>query len=166
MARKRNRRPLRKKLPLRKRKDNPRYIRLSRAAGHPPKLSEELIVEFVKVILEGLPIEKCCDYLGVSRQAYYEWKVRGEKFLFKRDSGAKPEHPDDELHAIFVQSVSRAEASWQLDKHRNSLQNNSKNKSDWVRDITQLERRDRRHWSRSETVSVTDTTPLPDEAYL
>lgn len=164
-----SRRPLKNKLPLRSRKKKrgrARYIKMTRRLGVMPKLNEKLIQECVELILEGLPINRTCDYLGITQDSFYDWKARGEKWLREIHAGQEPEYPEYELHGLFVQCVVRAKAEWQLEIQRRSMQIKSKHSSMWIRDMTLLERRDRGNWGRSEIVSVTDAAPLPDESYL
>lgn len=155
----------RRKLPMRGKKNKARNIRTSRSIVS-RKLTDKLIGEFEELILEGLPINKCCDYLGVSKTAFFEWKKKGEDYIQQLDRGETPERPEDEMYALFLQATSKAFAEWQLNIHRRSMQTRSKYSSMWVRDMTQLERRDRENWSRSETIAVTDAAPLPDDYYL
>lgn len=161
-----NQLPVRGKRRRKNKKARPRYIKMTRKRGVVCKLSEQLIDSCVELILEGLPIKPMCDYLSITPDAYYDWKEKGEKFDKELFTGQEHEFPEYEIHALFLRCIVRAKAEWQLEKHRNSLQNKAKNKADWVRDITQLERRDRANWSRSETIAVAETAPLPDEAYL
>lgn len=167
MSRGTKNKPLKTKLPFRGRKKGAvRYIRMTRKVGRPPKLTEKLIEDCVELILEGLPINRTCDYLGITQDSFYDWKQRGEKWLQEVSSGHKPEYPEYELHGLFVQCVVRAKATWMLEILRRSMQNASKKTSMWIRDMTLMERRDRSNWGRSETVSITDSAPLPDDSYL
>lgn len=128
------------------------------------KVTDKLIRECVELILEGLPIDAVCDYLTISRSAYYDWKEKGERFLDQSFTGRKVQYPEDETCAVFVQAVIKAKATWQRAILARSFQD--RNKATWIRDMTMLERRDRANWGRNETVSVIDAPPLPDEAYL
>jgi len=120
----------------------------------------------VELILEGLPVNRSCDYLGISEQSFYTWKSKGEEYLRAVCEGKKPKNKGDEIHGLFVQAVVRAKATWQLEILRRSMQIESPKSSMWIRDMTLLERRDRANWSRNETLHVDDATILPDEAYL
>ena len=159
----------RKKLPLRGKRRNKKktyLVEMNYQQVAQIKLSSEVIETFVELILEGLPIMKVCDYLGLSHDTYYQWKQKGEEYVRDLDNGVKPVHPTYQVYAIFNRAATRALAEWQLNIHRRSMQTDSKHSNMWIRDMTQLERRDRKNWSKSETLSVTDTTALPDEAYL
>lgn len=167
MSRKTKNKPLKRKLPIRGRKKKAvRYIRMTRTVGRPAKISERLIKNCVELILEGLPINRTCDYLGITQDSYYDWRKKGEKWLLETDSGQKPEFPEYEIHALFVNCVVKARAEWQLEILRRSMQDDSKKSSMWIRDMTLMERRDRENWGRSETVFSSEAAPLPDESYL
>lgn len=153
-------RPRRKKKTKAKRK----VVLATRAAGKARKLTDKLIEECCELILEGLPIERTCDYLGISRAAYYQWKERGERFLNQLHDKSGPDYPEDESYAVFVQAVVRSKAEWQLALLRRSF--GEKNKATWVRDMTMMERRDRQNWGRSEVISHVASAPLPDDSYL
>lgn len=156
-----------KPLPLRGKKKKDRFVvKLSQKLGNPPKMTDALLTECVELILEGLPVNKTCDYLGIPEQTFYRWRTKGEKYLRDIAEGEKPDNPDHVLYGIFVQSVVRAKAEWQLGVIRRSMQTKSKHTSLWVRDMTMLERRDRANWGRSEQIQVSDAAILPDEAYL
>ena len=166
-SRVKKRRPLKEKLPLRTRKNKTiRYIRMRRKIGPMSKISEKLIARCVELILEGLPINRSCDYLGITQDAFYDWKQRGEKYLQEIYTGRKPEYPEYEIFGLFVNCVVRAKAEWQLELLRRSMQDESTKSSMWIRDMTLMERRDRSNWGRSESVTITDSAPLPDESYL
>lgn len=143
-----------------------RYLKLSSRVGRFPKINEKLIKECVELLLEGLPVNRTCDYMGINEQTYYNWKTRGEEYLRAVCEGKKPKSKSDEIYGLFVQAVVRAKATWQLEILRRSMQTDSPKSSLWIRDMTLLERRDRGNWSRNETLHVDDSTILPDEAYL
>lgn len=147
-----------------KKKARRKVVLPTRALARPKKLTDKLIEECCELVLEGLPIMRVCDYLGISNATYYDWKDRGERYLNQQYSDAGPQYPEDESYAVFVQAVVRSKAEWQLAILRRSF--GSLNKATWIRDMTMMERRDRAHWGRSETISHVAQAPLPDEAYL
>lgn len=48
-------------------------------AGRPTRLTEELKKEIVKLLGEGNFVETVCDYVGLSKETFYEWQRRGER---------------------------------------------------------------------------------------
>ncbi len=156
--------PRRPRSRKKKKKTRKKIVLVKNALRITRKCTPRLIKECVKLILEGLPIESVCDFLTISRSAYYDWKEKGERYLDQSYTSRNPEYPEDEPCAIFVQAVIRARASWQRAILQRSFQD--ANKATWIRDMTMLERRDRAIWGRNETVSVIDAPPLPDDSYL
>jgi len=136
----------------------------SRKPAHVSKLSNKLIEKAIGLLLEGLPIDAVCDYLTITPHTYYMWKEKGEKYLLEENTPRGPEFPEDAAEARFLIAVSKARAEHQLSLVRRSF--GDKNTPTWVRDMTILERRDRKNWGRNETIQVTDTASTPDEAYL
>lgn len=128
------------------------------------KLTDEIIDDVCSLVLEGLPTEQAIYYIGISRQTFYNWQHRGETYLDQTAEGNTPERHQDALCAKFVRKVRKAFAAWELEKVRNL--NDDRKLRGWVRDITQLERRDRVHWSRREQMQIIEAPPLPDNAYL
>ena len=124
----------------------------------PFKLNLNVIEEVEDYLSRGLPITKCCQLMGISRQCYYLWVRKGQEFLKER----KPDKYA--INALFVESIDRAVAKWQLHILDRSFQDAYS--ANWVRDITLLERRDREHWSRSEIVNHKEHTVDPDERFL
>ena len=129
------------------------------------KLTDKLIDEMcVLIAKDGLPIDICCDYLGITSHTYYFWKDKGEKYLLELDTKEGPEHKGDKAEAVFVQAILKARALWQLNIRRRSFGKDYK--STWVRDMTQLERRDRKNWGRNETIRHEEAASVPDSSYL
>ena len=153
-----------RKLQKRKRKSRTKIVLAKNRLRITRKVTDKLIRECVELVLEGLPIDAVCDYLTISKSAYYDWKEKGERFLDQSYTGRKVMYPEDEPCAVFVQAVIKAKATWQREILKRSFQD--RNKSTWIRDMTMLERRDRANWGRNETVSVIDAPPLADDAYL
>jgi hypothetical protein len=111
-----------------------------------------------------LPIERTCDYLGISTASYYDWKDKGERYLNQLHDKKGPQYPEDEDCAAFVQAVVQAKAAWQLGILRRSF--GDQNKATWIRDMTMMERRDRPNWGRNESFVAVTSAPLPDDSYL
>jgi len=153
-----------RKKATRTRKKKSARVRTTIRIGRPRKLTDKLIEECVELVLEGLPIERVCDYLSISTACYYAWKDRGERYLNQLHESRGVEYPDDGDCAVFVQAVVRAKAKWQLGILRRSF--GEKNKATWIRDMTMMERRDRKHWGRSESFANVTAAPLPDDSYL
>jgi len=136
----------------------------TRKLSRPRKLTDKLIKECCELILEGLPIDRTCDYLGISTASYYNWKDKGERYLNQLHDSKGPQYREDEDCAVFVQAVVRAKATWQLEILRRSF--GDQNKATWIRDMTMMERRDRPNWGRNESLIAVTSAPLPDDSYL
>ena len=163
-ARKKYKRKSRRKTTNRKKNKRVKVVLATRGLTRQKKLTTKLIKECVELILEGLPIDRVCDYLSVSRAAFYQWKDKGERYLNEIHTSSGVAYPEDEDCAVFVQAVVRAKAEWQLGILRRSFQ--EKNKATWIRDMTMMERRDRANWGRSEVINTVASAPLPDDSYL
>jgi len=120
-------------------------------------LNEEMIEQFCDYVARGLPFDGCCDMLGISPSTFHTWKRRGQRWL---DGDGKPK--TDEIYGVFVNSVKRAFASYRLgivDKmHSNSPY--------WVRDMTIMERRDRRNYCKSDPLGGTEDEYEPNEKFV
>lgn len=136
----------------------------TRKAAHCSKLTKKLIAEIKELIEEGLPLDSACAYLGITHHTLYDWKEKGEKYLIELASPRGPEFPEDELFAEFMLTVAKSRAALELELIRDLR--DKKALARWVRNMTILERRFRRDWSRSESLRVETEQTAPDEAYL
>jgi transposase len=48
-------------------------------AGRPTKLTPELQAEIAELLKKGNFVETVCDYLGLSKNTFYDWVRRGER---------------------------------------------------------------------------------------
>ena len=101
-------------------------------------LTEELSERFCKLILDGLPLQYACDYLGISYGAVHKWRARGERAL---GGGAE----EEEIYATFILELRKAHAQY-LYRRVKKLHRSKQ----WVRELAILERRDRSNFSRNE----------------
>lgn len=127
-------------------------------AGRNSKCTEERRKEIEGYLAEGLPIAHTCALVGITEDTYYRWQKWGEKYL----DGTGPE--EHEIYGRLSEGCKAAIAQWQLGKIRTSL-NTEKYAPNWVRDMTILERRDRAHWGRQDTIRV-GVAPTQDERFL
>lgn len=128
------------------------------------KLTRTLIKEMCELVREGLPLESCWAYLGITTHTAIDWREKGEKFLIEMHSSRGPEFPEDELEAEFCMELARARAEFELEIIREMR--DKKAHARWVRNMTILERRFRTSWGRSETIRHDVEAMAPDEAYL
>jgi len=120
--------------------------------GRPSKLTPQLIEEFKKNTLLGLPRLKVCDLLEISHVTMYEWINIANQVI----DGCAPEekNTDHDLCVKFLNTIKKAEATWQqkmLEKMHTDQY--------WQREMTLLERRDPAHWRRQDTLQVTPDAP-------
>lgn len=127
------------------------------------RLTPDLTKRLCELLKEGLPREPASCLLQVLPMQLYRWLDNGQAYLDAVYNGRRPDK-DHQADADFLVAIKKAEAEWQHSLIKRSFQNRAA--SMWVRDMTMLERRDRKHWSRSETLAVRDAPALPDEAYL
>lgn len=121
------------------------------------KLDETLIRRFCRIILKGLPLDGCCDYLGINPSTFYAWLDKGKKYL---DGGNKP--PENKIYGLFVHHIRKAFGRYRLRMNIRA----HKGGRYWVRDVTILERRDRRNYSRNEPEGGTEESFDPDERFI
>lgn len=119
-------------------------------------LTPSITRQFCRLIREGLPTDGVLDYLGVDSASFHMWKRRGQKYL---DRGYPAKW---KKYAIFLRNFRRALAQWRLDRIR-SMQTAGRF---WTREMTLLERRDRRNFSRWEQPGGTEDDYDPDERFL
>lgn len=100
--------------------------------GRPTKLTSEVKEKFLQAIKLGLHYDDCCDYSGISRTTFYDWKNRKEKKFL------------DFLDALKeAESTAKAKLIGDLQKDR-SWQSKA-----WI-----LERRWPDSWGRKEKLQV------------
>lgn len=127
-------------------------------AGITTLLTEELIKKFCRYIRRGMPVDGVCDYLCISYQAFHNWRDKGEKYLLG-DSQPR-EHA---LYGLFAMKLRRAMAKY---RYKRIKKLHSGGPGIWVREMTILERRDRRNFSRDDPQGGNDQDWTPDERYL
>lgn len=137
---------------------------LTRRPRSQSKLTESLLKEAIELIVEGLPLESTCAYLGITQHTLYDWTEKGEKYLMELHTSRGPEFPEDVPEANFCLEIARAKATLELALIRELR--DPKEHSKWVRNMTTLERRFRKNWGRGETLRTDTEAMAPDEAYL
>ena len=121
-------------------------------------LNAVLTESFCEFVRKGLPADGVCDLLGISTGSFWEWMRKGEQYL---RGDLKPD--EHFVYGRFVQEFRRASADYRLriierlDRGGNGL---------WARDMTILERRDRRNFSRQTPQGGEDSQYDPDERFL
>jgi hypothetical protein len=121
-------------------------------------LDEEMIRRFCRLIKKGLPPDAVCDYLNISRSAFWNWITKGESF---RNGDGEPK--EYQLYGAFVGEFRRATALYRL-RRLNALHRPGNNL--WAREMTILERRDRKNFSRNEMPGGSVESIQPDERFL
>lgn len=122
------------------------------------RLDDDTIDQFCELVREGLPFDACCDYLGISSTTFYAWLDKGKKYL--ANGGNPDEH---EMCGRFYQRVRRAHAEYRRMMNQRA---HSGAPGTWVRDVTILERRDRRNYGRYEPEGGNDEQYDVDERFL
>ncbi len=122
-------------------------------------LNEDMIRRFCRLIKKGLPPDAVCDYLNVSRSAFQAWVRKGETF---RNGGNEPK--EFALYAAFVGAFRRASATY---RKRIIAQLHRSGNQYWAKEMTILERRDRKNFSRHEAPGQEGNESFdPDERFL
>jgi len=120
----------------------------------------EIIDQLIDLILEGLPLDQCCHVVGMSLDNLYKWKKYSQQF---RDNNGKPEGYEKYYNAI--KKLDHATGIWQLGLVRRSF--GESNNPFWIRDMTILERRDRKNWGKTEPAEMRAEYEYdPDETFL
>lgn len=115
------------------------------------KCSPELAEKFRSYILEGLPVAKICDLLGIPMRTYSYWLERGQEYISAEESEIEDDWTDrqkqnGERMSNFYRTIRAAQAEWQLNILREDV--NTRDYHYWMRAMSVLERRDRKHWAR------------------
>lgn len=122
------------------------------------KLCEETIVKFCKYIRRGLPIDGTCDMMGITPTSYWNWKRKGDAYLAGNNEPA-----EYEIYGTFVLAIKKALAQYRM-KVLDRLED-PENKR-WVRDMTILERRDRKSFGKRDLDGTQEEDYTPDDRYL
>lgn len=146
-------------------RDNPRKDKKkeSRKVWRPSAISLELTEQICALLEKGIPIDAVCDYFGIDHKTFYDWKNKGETYLKHMET---PMSAKDNWrpYAEFVLKIKEALATYRIGLTERLHQRGNKG---WFRDLSILERRDRRNFGRREPFGGTmDNTPPPDEKFL
>ena len=106
----------------------------------------------------GLPLEVACDFLCLPTATFWVWSRRGDQWL-KNDQLPKK----DKIFGMLVMSYKRALAEYKgtMIQRMNNSENNM-----WVRDMTILERRDRKNFSKIDPQGGAEEDYDPDERFM
>ncbi len=55
-------------------------------AGRNTKLTEEVQVEFTRLIAQGIFVRQACEFIGVSEQTIYNWMARGSAEVLRLEN--------------------------------------------------------------------------------
>ena len=121
-------------------------------------LTEETINQFAGLIERGLPLETACDYICLPTATFWLWSRKGDQWI-KNEQIPK----NHEIYGIFVLTYKRALARYKAGMVERM---NDTESSMWVRDMTILERRDRRNYSRNEPLGGDTEDYDPDEKFM
>lgn len=124
------------------------------------RLDLKLIRKFCDMIEQGMPVDLCCDYLGINSGNYWHWVRRGEKYIL---GDRNPE--SHEIYGIFVSSMKKSMAVYRMSLI-NNFHNNQNTPGCWQGPFTALERRDRRNFGKNDPMGGTDEQYNPDESFL
>jgi hypothetical protein len=120
-------------------------------------LSDKIIADFCKLIRQGLPADGVCDYLGINPATYYHWLAKGKLYE------AGDEEPKEfAVYGKFVRAFRKATAAYRLKVTRGAHRDSNY----WVRDVTILERRDRKTWGKNEPPGGSEEERDPDDSFL
>lgn len=122
------------------------------------KLNKKLIKQFCLLLERGLPLDSCCDMLGISSYSYWKWKQEGEAYI---NGGGEPK--EYELSAEFLMATRQAFAAYKL--ARIDKMHEAKGPG-WIRELAILERRDRRNFGKRDMDGGTVEDYDPDERFL
>lgn len=120
-------------------------------------LSPKLIESFCDLLRRGLPADGVCDYLRITKTSFWDWRRKGERYV--EDGGSQPEHA---LFGEFVVKIRQAMAEYRLDR----VDAMHRLRSQWVRELAILERRDRASFGRREPQGGTEEDFNADEKFL
>lgn len=101
--------------------------------GRPTILNEEIIKQLYNCILIGMSILRACNYVGISKDTFYEWKKKGM---------ANP----DSIYGLLLENIAKAEAGGELKLISDIQKDQSWQSKAWI-----LERRYPEEWSKKET---------------
>lgn len=123
-------------------------------------LDDDLIEAFCSLVRRGLTLDSVCHYLGIHATTFWDWRVRGERYLLGGDA---PRH--DRIYGQFVTNVRKALADLELTL-LDELRDNQQDKHIWKRNMTILERRNRRGWGREDIGGGQEDQYEADEQFL
>lgn len=129
------------------------------APGTTTILDRRIIKQFCKLIYRGLPADGACDYMGISPSSFWAWLRKGEKFI----TGGQGTAGADKIYGEFVMRFRRASARFRL---RVIKRMDKTGGPQWVRDMTILERRDRKNFGRNEPMGGGDDDFDADDKFL
>lgn len=123
------------------------------------KLTPALRKEFCELVREGAPLDLACDYVGISNGTFYNWKHLGETWI---DEG-QPEKDPNRVFGHFLIEARKALAFYRIKTIRHLHTSPS---GTWQREMTILERRDRKNFGRQEIAGGDETSYNPDDRFV
>ena len=126
------------------------------SSRRPSKLTQELIVQVCDLLEQGMPMDGVCDFLGIAPQTFWTWLRKGTLYL--QDPEIQPKY---RLYGDFILNTRRSAAAYRL-----HLLNRLHTGSNWSREMSILERRDRKNFSRFDPYGYGTYEQLdPDEKF-
>lgn len=122
---------------------------MSRPAGRPSIISNEIITRIEESLLAGNYIETACAHAGISRDTYYEWKKRGE------------ESEEENLFSLFADTIKKARAESEARNVFNIQK--AANSGTWQASAWWLERSFPERWGRKTEVTGPNRGPIQVE---
>ncbi|MFC2059005.1 hypothetical protein ACFLTS_05145 [Chloroflexota bacterium] len=106
--------------------------------GRPSKLTPKLMKSICGFIRNGNYVSTSCQAVGIHPQTYRNWLQQGDNDIMAGIGS---------IHADFVQAIGKAEAE---DEIRRVANISKAGETNWVADMTFLERKNPEKWGRKE----------------
>jgi hypothetical protein len=120
------------------------------------KLDDTTIKQICDLVRDGAGFDVALNYLGIQTDRFWKWMRRGENYL--RGNNQPPEH---EVHGKFVLALRKAHAEFIME-----LTKGVRKDKGWFRDLSLLERKDRKNWSRRDPQGGSLENYDPNEKFL
>jgi hypothetical protein len=121
-------------------------------------LTDELIGRFCKLVLRGLPADSVCGFLGLPGSTFHGWMRKGKRFV---EGDGEPK--EWRLYGEFYSRVRKALARYEL---RTLDRMHRDGNRLWARDMTILERRNRKSFGRADPQGDGGQSYQADERFV
>lgn len=120
------------------------------------KLDDAKIKQICDLVRQGAGFDVALNYLGLQTDRFWKWMRRGEDYL---RGDLHP--PEDEIFGKFVLELRKAHAEYIMELTRGTRKDKG-----WFRDLSLLERKDRKNWSRRDPQGGSLENYDPNEKFL